>query len=153
MNSLKSFLATVVIALATASAAHAEMKLKGVVFEPLQPVTGKSGKVVQLSSTLYARYYNTDTRQYELLPLPGATITYEAARSTTTSGKGVTNYGPVGSTVATDATGVSRTNYRLPSGAKQTIEGRYRAVYAGGMVNGLIVRKLNSPWGTVIIKK
>lgn len=153
MNSLKQLLAASLFALITTSAAQAELKFRGVAFEPPQPVSGKSGRVVQVSSTLYGRYYNTDTRKNELLPLPGASITYEAARSTTASGKAVTNYGPVGSPTTTDAAGVTRTNYRLPSGAKQKLQGRYRAVYAGGIVHGVVVRKVYSTWGTVIINK
>jgi hypothetical protein len=153
MNSFKQLLATAIVALITTGAAQAELKFKGVAFEPPQPISGKSGKAVQVSSTLYGRYYNTETRKNELLPLPGANITYEAARSTTSSGKAVTNYGPVGSPAMTDAAGVTRANYRLPSGAKQKLQGRYRAVYAGGVVHGVVVRKVYSTWGTVIINK
>lgn len=151
MFATKSTLAAVAAAFLAAVSAHAELKYRSTVFEPLQPVYGKTGKTVTVSAKVYIRVYNTDTRSNELIPIPKATVTFDGYRKVNTRGTGLMDYGPIGKPVVTDANGACRTSYRLPAGAKKKLQGYYRATFAGGLFNGIVLRPLTSPRGEVIV--
>jgi len=153
MKTLNFFALAISIGLATLST-QASLDFKGAEFGPLQPVAGKSGKTVTVSATLYGKFWNTETRRFEYIPMatPPGSVTFEAFRSVTKAGTGLVDFGPIGGpTQATPGSGVASTNFRLPAGAKKKLLGRYRATFAGGIINGVMCRKGFSNFGDVIV--
>lgn len=153
MKTLNFLSFTLSIALATFSA-QAELLPKGVEFAPLQPVAGKSGKTVTVSATLYGKFWNTDTRKLDYIPLatPPGSVTFNAFRSVNKASTALIDFGPVGlPTQAVPGSGIASTNYRLPTGAKKKLPGKYQATFAGGMINGIMYRKVSSNPGDVIV--
>ena len=104
------------IGLATLSA-QAALNFQNVEFGPLQPVPGKSGKTVTVSATLYGKFWNTETRRFEYIPLataPGS-VTFEAFRSVNRTGTALVDFGPVGrATQAAPGSRPSRPTCRQP---------------------------------------
>jgi hypothetical protein len=155
MKTLNLLAVALSIGLATFSA-QAELIFRGAEFGPLQPVAGKSGKTVTISATFYGRFFNTDTKSLEYIPLatPAGSVTFDAFRSTNKAGTALVDFGPVGRpTEAAPGSGIASTTIRLPAGAKKNLLGRYRATFAGGLINGVICRKMSSSPGDVIINR
>ena len=153
MKTFNFFALALSIGLATLSA-QATLNFQNVEFGPLQPVPGKSGKTVTVSATLYGKFWNTETRRFEYIPLataPGS-VTFEAFRSVNRTGTALVDFGPVGrATQAAPGSGIASTSYRLPAGAKKPLLGKYRATFAGGLINGIMCRKVSSAPGDVIV--
>lgn len=137
---------------AAARTGHAAVILRGTEFAPLQPVSGQSGRTVAVRAVLYGKWYDTVTRKSSLRPFSGATITFEAYRKTHKNGNGLTDWGPIGRVVKTDVNGVATTTYKLPSGAGKKLNGHYRATFAGGVFDGVLLPKNTSRSGDVIIR-
>lgn len=147
----KTAIALVVALFATALAAQAEWRLKGAEFEPLEPVAGKSGRKVEVKARLFLEYQHTKTRELLRQPLSGAWVTFEAYQQITRSGTRLFDRGPVGRKVKTDADGWAVTQYKLPSGAKEKIGGKYWAEFAGGTFDGVLLKRKPSKPGKVIV--
>ena len=153
MKNLNFLALALSIGLATFSA-QAALNFQGAEFGPLQPVTGKSGKTVTISAILYGKFWNTETRMLEYIPMatPAGAVTFEAFRSVNKAGTALVDLGPVGRpTQAVPGSGIASTTYRLPTGAKKPLLGKYRAVFAGGLINGIMCRKVSSTPGDVIV--
>lgn len=123
---------------------RAESILRGADFAPLQPVSGKSGKTVAIQAVLLGKYWDTETRKYEYKPLRAAdeSITFQAYRKVNSTGTRLIDMGPVGRPVPRQGTeGEAKTTYKLPSGAKKKLAGRYKATFAGGMYEGVNLRR------------
>ncbi len=147
----KTKLALALTLLAAATTAQADLILWSSRFEPLKPVSGKSGHNVRLKATLYGVYYNTETRRDEYHPLQGASLLFEAHRVITKNGTRLADPGPVGRLVETDVNGYGSTTYKLPSGAKKPLLDRYQVTFEGGMFGGVMLPRWYSPMGDVVI--